>query len=81
MRNLYEINRLRATINLGGTLQTGIWTYVSGVEKDIDTQTAKPVKVAFKGASDDIRQVIPLGEVSTEELNRLEKEILDELEV
>ncbi|OGE19184.1 hypothetical protein A3J19_01190 [Candidatus Daviesbacteria bacterium RIFCSPLOWO2_02_FULL_41_8] len=81
MRNLYEINRLRAGINLGGTLQTGIWTYVSGVEKDIDTQTAKPVKVAFKGASDDIRQVIPLGEVSTEELNRLEKEILDELEV
>src|SRR3989344_4508453 len=81
MRNLLEINRLRAGINLGGTLQTGIWTYVSGVEKDIDTQTAKPVKVAFKGASDDMRKVIPLGEISAEEVNRIEQEILAELEV
>lgn len=79
MRNLYEINRLRGGINLGGTLATGIWTYVKGVEKDNDTQTAKPVKVAFKGASDDIRQVIPLEKISPEEANRIEQEILAEL--
>lgn len=79
MKNLLEINRLRAGINWGGTLKTGIWTYVSGIEKDIDTQTAKPIKVAFSGASDDLRTVIPLGEVSSEELSRIENEILGEL--
>jgi len=81
IRSLLEINRLRVGINWGGTIETGIWTYVSGVEKDIDTQTAKPVKVAFKGASDDMRKIIPLGEISTEEANRIEQEILRELEV
>lgn len=80
MRNLLEINRLRAGINWGGTLRTGIWTYVSGIEKDIDTQTAKPIKIAFSGVSDDLRKVVPLGEISPEEVSRIEQEILKELE-
>ena len=81
IKDLDRINRMRAQIGRGGTLETGMWTYVSGVEKDIDTQIAKPVKVAFAKASEDIRKVIDLKVVSQEELDRIEQEILKGLEV
>lgn len=80
VKDLDRINKMRAEIGRGGTLETGIWTYVSGVERDIDTQMAKPVRVAFARAADDIRNVIDLGLVSEEELARLEQEILEGLE-
>lgn len=80
MKNLLELNRLRASINWGGTKETGIWTYVSGVEKDLDIQAAKPVKVAFAKATEDMRQVLSLRQISSEEIARLEKEIMGELE-
>ncbi len=81
LKNLYQINRMRAEVNFGGTRETGIWTYVSGVERDIDTQAAYPVLVSYKNASDDIRKAIPLGDVSPEELSRIEGEILEEMQV
>lgn len=77
-RNLLELNRLRALAGKGGTLETGLWTYVSGSEW-VDSEELKPIKVAFKNAADDIRAVIPLGQVSEAELARIEKEILGEL--
>lgn len=79
IKNLHTINQMRAGIGWGGTAETGWWTYVKGAEFDIDTQAAKPVKVAYKTATDDIRQVIPLGEISQEEIARIEREILAEL--
>ncbi len=81
LKRLDIINRMRAERGWGGTLETGMWTYVSGVERDIDTQVAKPVRVAFKNATEDMRKVIDLGATSQEELDRLEKVILDDLEV
>ncbi|MBI2334595.1 hypothetical protein HYU96_02225 [Candidatus Daviesbacteria bacterium] len=80
MKNLYTINRMRKEIGWGGTPEAGIWTYVSGVERDIDTQVAKPVRVAFKDATEDMRKVIDLGAISQEELDRIEREILADLE-
>lgn len=80
IKDLIEINRMKTLIGKGGTRETGIWTYVSGIEKDIDTQTVKPIKIAFSGLSDDVRKVVPLGEVSPEELARIENEILSEME-
>ena len=80
LKRLDIINEMRAERGWGGTLETGMWTYVSGVERDIDTQVAKPVRVAFAHASDDIRKVIDLGAVSKEELDRLQKETLADLE-
>lgn len=79
VKDLSLINRGRASIGFGGTIDTGMWTYVSPVEK-VDTQTAKPVKISFATATDDMRKVIPLGEISTEELERIEKEILGDFE-
>lgn len=81
IKNLHEINRMRAEINWGGTAETGYWTYVKGAEIDIDTLEAKPVRVAYKNVADDIREVIPLGEVSPEEIARIEQEILSELAI
>lgn len=78
VKDLHLINRMKAEIGQGGTKETGIWTYVSGAEY-VDNPDAKPIKLAFAKASEDMRSVIPLGEVSPEEFNRLEKEILDEL--
>lgn len=80
VKNLYRINIMKAEIGKGGTLETGIWTYVSGTEW-IDNGNLKPVKVAYKNAADDLREVIPLGDISPEELARIEKEILDEFEI
>lgn len=79
IKNLFLINRMRSEINQGGTKETGIWTYVSGSEY-VDTPDAKPIKVAFSKASEDIRKAINLGQVSEEELSRIENEILGELE-
>ena len=62
----------------GGTPETGLWTYVSPAEK-IDAATAAPVKVAYANATEDLRKVIPLGQISDEELDRMEKDILGEL--
>lgn len=73
-RNLHRINQDRMATSEGRQ-----WTYVSPVGV-VDTPEAKPVKVAFKDASADIRRVLPLGEVSPEELARVEQEILRELE-
>lgn len=81
VKQLDRINKMRAERGLGGTKEIGMWTYVSGVERDIDTGQVKPVKVAFANAADDIRKVISLGEISQEELDRLEREILSELEI
>ncbi len=78
IKNLHLINRMKAEIGKGGTKETGIWTYVSGIEY-VDAPDAKPVKVAFKGASDDINAVIPLGQISQEEISRLEEDILQEM--
>lgn len=78
VKNLFLINRMKAEIGKGGTLETGIWTYVSGTEYT-DIPEAKPVRVAFKKSAEDMRAVIPLGEVSPEELTRIEHEILGEL--
>ncbi len=80
VKNLYLINRMKAEIGKGGTKETGIWTYVSGTEY-VDAPDAQPVKIAFKNASEDIRQVVTLGEVSAEELARVEEEILGELRI
>lgn len=80
IRNLFKINQMRTEIGWGGSQDTGVWTYVSGSEFDIDTPTAKPVKVAFATATEDMRKVIDLSAVSQEELDRLEKEILEEIE-
>lgn len=78
-KNLYKINQDRATMGWGGTVETGIWTYVKGVEKT-EEDNDKPIKVAFTKASDDIRAVVNLGEVSEEELALLEQDILAGLE-
>lgn len=80
IKDLFLINRARASIGYGGTVKTGMWTYVSPVER-IDATESKPVKIAFKNATYDIRKVIPLGQVSDEELARVEQEILAELEI
>lgn len=79
IRNLHIINEMRAKIGWGGTPETGYWTYVRGTEIDIDTMAAKPVRVAYKNAADDIRQVVPLNDVSPEEIVRIEREILAHL--
>lgn len=79
IKNLQRINQMRAKIDRGGTKETGIWTYVSGSEYT-DTPDAKPIKVAFKSAAEDLRKVIPLGQISPEEMTRIENEILGELE-
>lgn len=78
IKRLDLINRMRAEKGEGGTLETGLWTYVSPAEK-VDISAAAPVKVAFANATEDLRRVIPLGEVSDEELDRMEREILGEL--
>ncbi len=80
IKQLDLINKMRAERGLGGTRETGIWTYISGVERDIDTGQAKPVKMAFATATDDLRKVIPLGLISPEEQARIEKEILAEFD-
>ncbi len=79
IKDLYAINRMRASINKGGTMESGMWTYVTGYEKDMDTQLAKPVKMAFLKASSDIREVVQLSDISEEELKRMEQEILSNL--
>lgn len=73
-KNLYLLNQAR-----GKTRETGMWTYVSPVGV-VDVSDAKPIKVAFKNASADLRRVIDLGAISQGELVRLENEILGELE-
>lgn len=79
IRDLIELNRLKALIGKGGTLETGLWTYVSGIEW-IDSAELKPIRIAFKSATGDLREAINLGQVSDEELSRIENEILGELE-
>lgn len=79
INNLFLINELRARGSLGGTKETGIWTYVKGTDY-VEMPDTKPVKVAFRRASDDIRKAINLGEISREEAARIEQEILRELE-
>ncbi|OGE19185.1 hypothetical protein A3J19_01185 [Candidatus Daviesbacteria bacterium RIFCSPLOWO2_02_FULL_41_8] len=78
VKNLHLINRMKAEIGQGGTKETGIWTYVKGAEY-VDNPDAKPIKLAFTKASDDIRKVVPLGRVSQEELTRLEEDLLQEM--
>jgi len=73
-KNLFLINQER-----GATPESGQWTYVSPSEKT-DSDEIKPVKVAFATASADIRAIIPLNEVSQEELDRIEQEIFGEFE-
>jgi len=72
VRNLHLINQRRVEAGFRPV------TYVVGVEK-VDEPNVKPVKVAYKNASADIRSVIPLGEYSNEELARVEEEILRDL--
>lgn len=79
LKNLHKINQWKAEIGQGGTKETGIWTYVSGSEY-VDTSDAKPIKVAFKNATEGLKGIVPLGQISTEELARIENEILGELE-
>jgi hypothetical protein len=67
VKNLHRINKDR-----GATVEDGLWTYVSPVDV-VDAQLVKPVKVAFATATDDIRAVIPLEQVSPEELARIER--------
>lgn len=81
IKNLHTINQMRARIGWGGTAETGWWTYVKGAEMDIDTMSSKPVRVSYSTAADVIREALPLEEISTEEKDRIEKEILAELEI
>lgn len=78
VKRLDKINELKAEIGKGGTIETGLWTYVSPSEKE-DTEEQMPIKVAFANAAEDLRKVIPLGEVSDEELARMEEDLLDEV--
>ena len=78
VKNLYLINRMKAEIGQGGTKETGIWTYVSGTEY-ADKPDAKPIKIAFSKATEDIRKVVSLEQVSPEELTRLEEDLLQEM--
>lgn len=77
--NLHSINQERAAIDWGGTLGTGMWTYVSPVGV-VDTPTTKPIKIAFANATEDLRKAVNLGKISDEELASIEREILGELE-
>lgn len=78
VKRLDVINFQRAEKGHGGTIETGLWTYVSPAEK-VDFSTAAPVKIAFANATEDLRKIIPLGEVSDEELERMERDIMGEL--
>lgn len=79
IKDLVELNRLKALAGKGGTLETGLWTYVSGVEWT-DIPEIKPIRIAFKKATDDLREVLHFGAISPEEMTRIENEILGELE-
>lgn len=80
IKNLFLINQMRAQVGWGGTPETGTWTYVLGSEWDSDTQKAKPIKIAFNNATSDLRKVVDLGQVTPEEILRIENDILSELE-
>ncbi len=73
-KDLSIINRDR-----GGSKETGEWTYEKGVDV-VDTPETKPVKIAFATASDDIRAVIHLAEISDEEMARFKRNLFGELE-
>jgi hypothetical protein len=75
LRNLDSVNKARGTL----AREAGQWTYEKGVDA-VDAPDAKPVKIAFKNASDDIRLVIPLGQYSQEELDRVDALLFGELE-
>lgn len=76
IKRLDKINQLKAEKGEGGTIEAGLWTYVSPAEK-VDVSTMGPIKIAFANATDDIRRVIPLDKPSEEELARIEKDLLE----
>lgn len=78
IKRLDLINRLKAERGEGGTTETGLWTYVSPAEV-VDLGVLPPVKLAFATASEDIRRVLSLSEVSEEELARIWNDMLDDL--
>lgn len=79
LKDLNSINRMRTSMGFGGTAEIGMWTYVSPVDK-VDDPESKPVRLSFADVTKDMRTVIPLAQVSEEEIARIEQDILLELE-